>query len=282
MRCFTIISLLVVAIFLTGCIQSNTLIRVNPDGSGVVEETVLFSDMLVSSMQNLSKKMADADSKNVDSGKTEDGDFIQKQMKDAQAKITKSGPDVKFVSITPVKTETMKGYKSVYSFRDINTLRINQNPSDKTGKPEAQRDKSSEKKEMLLFTFNKGAVSTLTVQMPGKDQTSSKKDKQKTGQKKTPEEEASAADMMKIFFKDMAVKIDVEIAGAIIRTNATYRDKTRLTLLDIQFGKIFENKELFDKLNKTQPKTIEEMKGIVKDLKGLQIELNNPVVVEFR
>jgi hypothetical protein len=282
MRRFTIFSLLILAVFLTGCIQSNTLIRVNPDGSGVVEETVLFSDMLVSSMQNLSKKMSDADSKNGNQGKTEDGDFIRKQMKDGQAKITKLGPDVKFVSVTPVKTETMKGYKTVYSFRDINTLRINQNPSDKTGKPEDQRDKSTEKKEMLLFTFKKGDVPTLTVRMPGKDESGTNKEKQKTEQRKTPEEEASAAEMMKIFFKDMAVRIDIEIAGTIIKTNATYRDKTRLTLMDIQFGKIFENKEVFDKLNKTQPKTIEEMKGIVKDLKGLKIELNNPLVVDFR
>jgi hypothetical protein len=276
-----ILCMAVLAFFLTGCIQSNTLIRVNPDGSGFVEETVLFSAMLIESMQSLSKKMEEGDSKDKDKNKKEDKDFIKKQIKDAQAKIMQLGPDIKFVSAAPVKTETMRGYKAIYSFKDINKLSINQNPSDKTEKSEDQKDHASKKKEMLLFSFNKGPVSTLIIQMPGKGDTP-KTEKPKTEKKQTPEEEASAAEMMKMFFKDMVVRIDLEMAGAIVKTNATYRDKSRITLLDMEFGKIFENKDVFAKLNKAQPKTIEEMKSIVKDIKGLKIELNNPVVVEFR
>jgi len=276
-----IFGLVIISLGLSGCIQSNTLIRVNPDGSGVVEETVLLSAMLVESMKNFSKKMAEGDSKVKNNDRQEEGDFIQKQIQEAKAKIAAMGPGIKFVSAAPVKTETMSGYKTIYSFDDINKLSINQNPSDKTGKPEDQGDKSKKKKEMLVFSFSKGPVSTLTVRMPGKDD-SLNKEKPKTEQNKTPEEEAAAAEMMKMFFKDMAVRIDLEITGAIVKTNATYREKSRITLVDMEFGKIFENKEVFQKLNKAQPKTIEEMKGIVKDIKGLKIELNNPVVVEYR
>ena len=36
------------------------------------------------------------------------------------------------------------------------------------------------------------------------------------------------------------------------------------------------------KYSAAEPKTIEEMKELVKDLQGLKIEMNNPVVVEFK
>ncbi len=87
---------------------------------------------------------------------------------------------------------------------------------------------------------------------------------------------------MKELFKDMGVKVSLEIEGTIIKTNATYRDKTELTLVELHFGKILENKEVFDKVSAAEPKTIEEMKELVKDLQGLKIEMNNPVVVEFK
>jgi hypothetical protein len=289
MRRIIIFSLVILSLFLSGCIQSNTLIRVNPDGSGEVEETVLLSSMLVASMQNLTKKMTDDQSKDKDKDKGEDkdqdkkesGDYIQKQIKEAKTKIDAMGANIKFISATPVRTETMTGYKTIYSFRDINKLNINQNPSDKTGKPEDQKDASSKKKEMLQFSFRKGPVSILSVRMPDKSDTA-KNEKPKTEQKKSPEDEAAAMDMMKMFFKDMAVRIELEMVGTVVKTNASYRDKSRITLIDMEFGKIFENKEVFEKLSKAQPKTIEEMKDIVKDIKGLRIELNNPVVVEFR
>ena len=46
----------------------------------------------------------------------------------------------------------------------------------------------------------------------------------------------------------MGVKVSLEIDGTIIKTNATYRNKSELTLVELHFGKILENKEVFDKI----------------------------------
>jgi hypothetical protein len=83
-------------------------------------------------------------------------------------------------------------------------------------------------------------------------------------------------------FKDMSIRVAVEVVGNIVTTNATYREKSRITLLDMQFGKIFENAAIFEKVNAAQPKTVSEMKEFLKDIKGLKIEMNNPVVVQFK
>jgi hypothetical protein len=282
MRCLKIIGPVIFCLLIAGCIRTDTVIRVNPDGSGVVEETVLFSDLLVESLQNLSKAAAYKDKDgDKDKAKADGRDYIQKMMKDAGSKINGLGPDVKFVSAIPVKIDEMRGFRVIYSFRDINALKINQNPGSRTEKAGKDNDKSGKKKELIRFTFVKGPVSTLTVHMPeaGKDKKAGNQD---AGQKAKGKTDAKTAETLRAVFKDMAVKVDIEIAGTILRTNATYRDKSRLTLVDMQFGKIFENKEVFEKLNAVQPKTIEEMKGLVKGMEGLKIELNNPVVVEFR
>ena len=110
-----------------------------------------------------------------------------------------------------------------------------------------------------------------------------KKDQVEKGKEPTKSPtDPKAAEMMKELFKDMGVKVSLVIDGTIIKTNATYRNKSELTFMEMHFGKILENKEVFDKVSAAEPKTIEEIKGLVKDLPGLKIEMNNPVVVEFK
>jgi hypothetical protein len=221
---------------------------------------------------------ANTDSKD----KSEVYDPFQAMMKDARSRETQYGPGVKIVSATPVKTETMIGYKAIYAFKDINNLRINQNPKNKTGMPDDSQDKSRKKEEMIRFKLVKGPISTLTVTMPEKTKDDKAADdvKQDKQQNKC-EMYSNSAEMMKMFFKDMSMRLVLDIDGTIVDTNATYRDKSQLTLFDMHFGKIIENVEVFEKLNATQPKTIAEMKELVKGMEGLKIEMNNPVVVSF-
>jgi len=295
MRQLAIFCAIMVCLFLSGCIQNDTVIHIKPDGSGTIEETVALSNALVESLQNMAKGFtegvadanADADIKDKADTKAnaEVPDPFQTMMKDARSRETQYGPDVKFVSATPVKTETMSGYKAIYAFKDINTLRINQNPKSKTGMPADSNDESQKKKEeeIIRFKFVKGLVSTLTVTMPEKTKDDKAADdvKQDKPQEKT-EADPNSAEMMKAFFKDMSMKLVLDIDGTIVDTNATYRDKSQLTLFDIHFGKIIENEKAFEKVNAVQPKTIEEMKELIKGIEGLKIEMENPVVVSFK
>ncbi len=285
MRYLKIICSIIACFFLYGCIQSDTVIRVRPDGSGVIEETVKLSNALVESLQNISKGFseanpdADAKEKDKEKAKAEVQSPVETMMKDARSRETQYGPDVKFVSASPVKTDTMTGYKAVYAFKDINTLRINQNPESKTGMPADGSGKPKKKEEIILFKLVKGPASTLTVTMPenAKDTKPAEGDQQKK-----PANDPGAAEMMKVMFKDMSISIAILVEGRIIRTNATYQDGSRVTLVDMDFGKIFENEKTFEKLNAVQPNTIEDMKDLVKGIKGLKIEMNNPVEVVFQ
>ena len=85
-----------------------------------------------------------------------------------------------------------------------------------------------------------------------------------------------------MFFKDMGIRIALEIEGTILKTNATYRKKSEITMVELHFGKLIENKDIFEKIVAAQPKTVEEAKELVKGIEGLKIEMANPLVVEFK
>jgi hypothetical protein len=280
MRYFRFLCVVICSVFLFGCFQTDTVIRIKPDGSGVVEETFLLSNSLMESFQELSKGFADDDSNTNKEVKIEKQDPVQGMIKDAQSRENQYGPDVKFVSAIPLKTETMSGYKAIYAFKDINTLKVNQNPGSKTKKPGAGEENPA-KEEIILFKFVKGPVSTLTVTMPknkeGKEVQVPKGEVQTKG-----EADPKAAEMAMMLFKDMGIRIALEIDGTILNTNATYRKKSELTIVDLNFGKLIENKDVFEKVIAANPKTIEEAKELIKGIEGLKMEMTNPIVVEFK
>lgn len=262
-----------------GCIQVDTLVRVKHDGSGVIEETLLFSDMLFSSLQAVSKELEEnlGDAKKGEQAKN---DPLQQMMEDARTRARQYGPTVKFVSASPAKVEGLTGYKAIYSFDDINTLQVNQNPGDKTGKPQDSEGKSDKNKEPIRFSFKRGPVSALTIIMPKKEkENSAGKDEGKAEEGK---DDPQQMEMAKTVFKDMRVRIAVQIDGTIESTNATYRDGSKITLVDLNFGKILEKPAVFEKISKAQPQTIEEMKTLIQGVEGLRMELNDPVVLKFR
>jgi hypothetical protein len=266
--------------FLSGCFQTETLIRLKPDGSGVIEEKLLISKEMLKSLQDLAAAFQEEGDKKKEETASKKEDPLQGMIRDAQKKESQYGPGVKFVSAVPLNTETMGGYKAVYRFSDINTLKINQNPGKKVDKMGGGQGPAVPE-ENILFKLKKGPVSTLTVIMPkGKEEKKTPGPKKET--KETGPPDPKALEQMKQIFKDLGFRVALEVEGQIIKTNATHRDKSEITLVELHFGKLIDKPEKFEKLAAIQPKTMEEAKELLKGLEGLKIETANPVVVEFK
>ena len=272
---------LIFTLLSAGCFKTETVVHVKPDGSGIIEETLLLSLSTLESMQNLSKEMKSAmpDAKNED--KAENGDPLEGMIRDAKGKAGQYGKGVRFLSAVPIKTETMGGYKALYVFDDVNTIKISQKPEPKAGQNSEGGGVPNDQEEWIRFKIVKGPFSTLTVTMPDPKEEKKAPGKKETAPEKSPPDPQSA-EMMKVLFKDMGVKIAVKIEGIILKTNATYNHKSELTLFEMQFGKIMENPGALERVSSAQPKTIEEMKRLVKGLEGLKVEMNNPIVVDFK
>lgn len=274
------------AIFiLSGCIQDNMVLNIKPDGSGTIEETVLMGNSFIEMMQGLTKGLSEAAEE--DKGKAEttkpqkDDSFIDEMMEKAKTNAKDYGEGVKFVSAKPAKTKTASGYTAIYSFDDINKVTLNQNPGKKTPGDSKKDDANAAADDNIKFAFKKGPVSRLSVTMPP-PKTEGKKDKKEEAKKKDEAEDPNAVEMMKSMFKDMKVSIVLNMMGDIVSTNATYRTDKKITLIDMDFGKLVGDAALLKKINEAQPQSVEEIKSMVKGIEGLKLEFNNPVTVDFK
>ncbi|MBP1750255.1 MAG: hypothetical protein H6Q52_2794 [Deltaproteobacteria bacterium] len=266
-----------------GCIQDNTVINVKPDGGGTIEETVLMGNSFIDMMQGLTKSMSEAGEQDAAASKEKpksDDSVITEMMEKAKTNAKEFGAGVKFVSAKPAKTETASGYTATYSFDDISKVTLNQNPGKKTpGESKKENaDAEAAKNDTIKFAFKKGPVARLSVTMPP-PKTDDKKDE---SVQKDQTDDPRTIEMLKSMFKDMKVSIVLNMVGDIVSTNATYRTDKKITLIDMDFGKLVNDMALLKKINQAQPQSVEEVKAMVKGMEGLKLEFVSPVTVDFK
>lgn len=270
-KLFTIVLPFIFTSFLfTGCLEVDTTIHLNKDGSGTLEETVLMSSQVV---QMLSSFAASFDSTAADSNK-----FSLFKESELIAGAAKYGNGVKYVSGKEIKETDKEGYSAVYSFNNINDLEINQNPNSKINM-EGMTVEEDTSQDNLHFSFIPGNTSQLKIISP------LNKNKSVSNQEVSSNDSASAdmkgMDEFLKLMKDMHMALKIDFNGKITKTNASYVNGSEITLFDINFNGLLENPEKLKMFKQENPKNIDEIKEIMKDIPGIKVELNNEVTVMF-
>jgi len=265
-----IVTLLI--LFLIGCVDTSTVIKVKRDGSGTIEEKIIISLDFLELIQSMSGEAAEP---------VEDLDMLDEE--ELKEKAGQIGEDVAFVSAESIKTDSGTGYKAIYSFKDINKIRINQNPAENVPTPGPGGPDAEETGEFITFSFKKGSTSTLNIFNP-REEVSGEKDQ---GNEDTAAGTDTAADpgmldMMRQIYQDMRISMAVEVEGSIIDTNALYREGSRIIIMELDFAKLLENEEQFQKLARANPDTLEETKELFKDIPGMKVELQDTLKITFR
>jgi len=274
-------------ILVAGCYQVKLLVKLNPNGSGTIEEEFLMSKSTMEEMgammgQMMGGMMGD-ETAEPEVSKTDDpyGMFDEAKLKELAAKI---GEGVTYVSGNRIQTEQFDGYKAVYSFTDINKLKVNQNFSEKMPSQFSSMSESEEpEEENVTFNFTKGTPAQLVIRQPE----NMYDEEEKSSLEEVEEQpESTQSDMMMPFmqnlFKDMKITMEIEVQGKIVQTNASYQEGSRITLMDLDFGKLFEAPGGFEKFSQSQPNNMEDAKQMLKDLPGVKVELNKEIVIRFQ
>lgn len=259
---------------MVGCIETEVVVTVRPDGSGTVQQTVLMSKTVVEQMQALSRGMGGDEGTNA---------FDIYKPEELEAKAAEYGASVTLVKSEPYENDKGTGYRAVYAFDDINELQLDQNPGSSapsTGQPGEEQAPQ----EYVGFSFTKGKVATLKVRRP--------QEQESTGGEDDSDSDAEAPDADDIdeealaqvtkMFDGMRVAVIIEIDGSITRTNATHRKGNRVTLLDLDFGKVLGDADKLKQFAKVNPKTVEEAKKVLKDVPGIKVDLNEELVISFK
>jgi hypothetical protein len=241
---------------LTGCFQVERVVKLKPDGSGTIEETVMIPKAALEKLQELAPgKPADV--------------FDEAKLKQAAGQM---GDDVTFVSAKKISSDAGEGFTATYAFTDINKLKIDQNPGDAIGG--AGGAPQNAKKDPIVFHFTKGQPAELSVSMPA-PQFKPKKDASEA-----PDE--AALQMMQQMLKDLKIVMALEVEGTISETNAEYHQGSRVTFMDVDFNKVLADPAKFKAMTKANPQTIEEAKALIKEIDGVKIETSPQLKIKFQ
>jgi hypothetical protein len=267
MRMMRVVAMLAASVYLTGCINSGTLIKVKADGSGTVEQTLLMNAAALKGL------MAGIDPK----GEMQKTPFSEAQLKQAAEKL---GKGVRFVSSTPMSEGGFEGVKAIYAFDDINQVRVDQDPN-VAGSSTGQMSNADNSNPVTFKHTRQGGSSLLTVTFNEKATAGTAPSTPAPTAPEAPD--PAMMQMIKSMFQGFKVAIDLEVDGQIVKTNADHVTGSRVTLLEIDMAALLEDEA---KLRAIQPKlkpgaSIADVKPYLKDVKGVKI--NDAVVtVEYR
>jgi hypothetical protein len=120
MRSLRLAAVLVLAGALSGCFQTKTLVTLNADGSGTVEETVLMNSTLATTVM-----MGAAGMFGEDDAELPDGPYDEAAL---QARGEVMGASLS--GVEPVRILFGDGYTATYAFDDINELQLFSDPDE--------------------------------------------------------------------------------------------------------------------------------------------------------
>jgi len=251
------------AVSTSGCLASTTLIKLSADGSGTVEQTMTMSAEAAASLKQLAAGFG---------GKGAEGKpldlFDEGQLREAAPKL---GEGVRFVSSERIRSKDAEGVKAVYAFADIRTLHVNQKP-DVGSAPAPGLGGESREDVAFQFTRRPGGASAVTVVFPELNLAAGEKPSK-------PKADKVELGMLQGILKGLRISIALEVAGRILKTNSPYVNGSTVTLLEMDFEQLLADPSAIERLQGAG--SLEEAKSLLKGVKGLTINPDRQVTIEF-
>jgi hypothetical protein len=269
--------LLLPAAIFSGCLNVQTTVKVNKDGSGTINEKVLFSGEFAGMIKEFAMSFGDSTQP-----QEEFSLFKEDELK---AMATNYGEGVRYLSSEKISDNEWEGYTAVYEFDDISKIKLQPEAEDKVSLGMAGGDQSAaggEEKDYYFFSFVKGNEPELIIDRPDIEIDSQNVTQVEESSESEEQSNSNEGDEYLHFMKNMSINVNVEVDGKIINTNASYVEGSKITLLQMNFGEMMKNKEMFNQFKNKQPKSIEEMKEYLEALPGMKLEIQKPVTVKFK
>jgi len=270
---------------LAGCINTETVVQLNADGTGRIVEKTLMSKLFVEQMAAVFKGIGDQLGGNTTDSATSKGLDLFSEDK-ARKRTAQLGEGVSFVSSKKISDVDWEGLESIYAFRDIRKVHLSERHQP-SATPEADSPES-DKGSQTTFGFARlpNGNSLLTVFTPPLE----KKEKPEEPEEKDSEDSTEPpvaskpnpdTESFKKMFAGFRILSAIDVQGTVVKTTIPYQTGSRLTLLEIDFSQLLGNEAMLKELQALKPKTLEEAKVLLKEVKGIKIPLDSKMLVEF-
>ena len=259
---------------LVGCLQVDTKVNVNKNGSGTIEETVVMKNAVIQMFKGFAVMF--------DSTKTEEFQMFKED--ELKSKAADYGEGVEYVSGEKYSIEGYEGYKVVYAFKDINKIKLSPNPDNKMpfGEEVMSAKVNDEKSvdDYLKFNFAKGNPSTLIIDFP-KPEAEVDSVVEDTEAIQDSAFNDDMTNKLTEMFDGLKMNLTINFNDDIDETDASFVDGNNVTLMQIDFSEILKHKDVMEKLQKSKPKTMEQFNEAVGDMKGIKVEFKDKITVKF-
>ena len=241
------------ALLTTSCMQQETTLSLNKDGSGTITETIVLGAQMIAMMG---------------AAGGEGGDPLDQMIAQAKAKsaeaLAKMGEGVTLKEIKKLDKGGKKGLITVYEFKDINKLKYAFGGS-------MGDDEGGEDKEPLDISYKDGV---LTI--------NNKYEKPEGGDAQEEAIDEQGLMMAQQMMGDMRMTLNLEFPGGIAETNAEHVEGNKVTMMDIEFGKLIQQQDKFKAFMKAQPETPAEAKELLKGVDGVKVETAEKLTIKLK
>lgn len=293
-RIFMWLLVTVLAIGFVGCVEVDTEVVVKPDGTGTITVVTGMSGQMVELMKSMMMGMGMEEVEEEGEAKPS---FEETQKAEYAKKAKDFGEGVKLTDFSQ-ETKNGKVYsKAVYTFEDINNIKIASN----TGMNQQGAD-SKAKEFTFRFKQLEDNTAELIVTIPrdesvaeeGEEAEEAEEETEETEEQEEAEESAEENKQMEAMMKqmlgDMKISFTLVCGSEILKTNATWKEKNKIILMEINFGSLLNDEANMKKLVNLQKKQAQSTKDpaamaqILKEagIEGIKVELNEELTIEFK
>jgi|GEM_PF-3318762 len=293
---------LAVPVLLAGCIQMDTVVRVNADGSGTVRKTFVMSRDFLERIETSMKRMAEGLGVRPPREEVRQG-FEVLRKDELRREAAAMGDGVSLASAEPLETDWGKGYRAVFRFKGVNRLKLNLNPMDSLPGGAPEDDAGEEGDQWVLFHLVAGDPVRLFVDLPHKplsgehaphapDEATepSMGGSDAYPQGDVPDEPEDAEDLetamqveqTRALLRGMKVRLAVEVEGKIVRTDAAHRDGEAVVLMDMDFASLDQAPGKLEAFTRWEPESFQDLENFMKGVPGARWEPASRVEIDFR
>ncbi len=269
-------ALALASLLFAGCLQNETTITLQKDGTGTITEETLFGAQMLAMLDQFSNMGNMGDQK--DAGKKKDPAADLYSAEKAKTRAADLGEGVTVVKTEPVTKGESRGGRITYHFDDINKLKFGLGDAMNNAGPggAAAAAQKKDKNPPITFTYADGK---LVIHMPEPKQTEKKPDAKAVGDNPMQAQQMTA---MKQMFADMRIAAKIVIDPGIGETDATNVEGNTITLMAMDFGKLVQNEAKFKEFVKQQPDSPEAVRELLKGIDGIKIETKRDVTVKVK
>lgn len=267
MRVIRLLPVLVATTILTACLNSTTLVKLQPDGSGTVEQTTLVNMAALKGMGGSAQATASMTNK-----------------AELERTAARMGKGVRLVSSEPLTgANGFQGTRAIFSFDDINQVEISQDPNIGGG-TNPDRAPAGKAESPVKFNFSRnGGSSTLTINIADRPRGEARPEAPGVPSEMPDLANPMIMGMIKSMFQGFKINIDLEVLGSIVKTNAEYVSGSRITMLEMDMAALLADEAKLKALQgKVSPNaSFSDLKPYLKDIKGIKID-GPSISVEFK